>query len=306
MPRNVPSGLLARIESGAWNPAILVKVTTKSGETEGYTSSPVQIVYSGVTYAYDPSISLSNLEVTLGTGVDNTTAKGALVEGQIESDLVMSGKYDGATWDIYLCDFENIGDGVIILATGVVGEISISDLEFEIDHLGLSFILKRVRAVTAQKTCRCTRVGDGQCQLNMAGSVNGAAIRQTGKSVTAVTSQKKMTFGSVSAGSNVQRFTHGFVKFTTGANAGIERQIKASLVSGGSVNVETILPFPFTISIGDQATLEAGCNGKLKYEGDATAEPRYGNTCVEFGNGTRFRGEHFLPGNASLARTVTD
>jgi len=302
VPRDIPTPLLARIQSGAWHPAILVKITTKEGVSEGYTSSQLPLVYDGLTYNHESTLSMSNLEVTLGTGVDNTQSKGSLVSGHIESGLVMIGKYRGARWSMYLCDFKHIEDGACVLSAGVVGDIRIGDLDFEIDHHGLSFLTKRVRATVAQKTCRCTRLGDVLCGLSMGGSVNGTAIHQT-KAISAVVNQKKMTFGSVSA-SNVQVYTYGFVKFSTGANAGVERQVKSSLVTGGGVNVEVIEPFPYVIEIGDQARLEVGCNKKLRYEGDATEEPRFGNTCVEFGNGRKFRGEHFLPGNSSLQRTV--
>jgi uncharacterized phage protein (TIGR02218 family) len=302
MPRTIPSALLTLMKSDAWHPAILVKVTTESGDIEGFTSASFDIVHSGVTYVADSGIGMSSIVSTIGAGVDNTQSTGATIDGQIEAALVMRGKYDKASWVAYLCDFTSLASGVYPISAGVVGDIEITDNKFRLDQFGLGWYLKRVKATSTQKLCRCFRPGDVQCKANMAGTISGISIRQT-RLVSTVTSQKKMRFASTPAFSSF--FTYGFVKFTTGLNAGIERQVKTHALVSGQAEVEVILPFPYAISIGDEAVLEAGCNGRLKYDSaDPLIEPRIASTCSEFGNGANFHGEHFLPGNDTVARTV--
>ena len=184
------------------------------------------------------------------------------------------------------------------------------DQQFQADMSGLSAMLKRIRGDVTTKKCRCRHLGDVCCKLNLGGTVQSLGMGsphaiQVSKSITAVATQKTMTFGSESAPGTF--FNFGYVKFTTGLNAGIEREIKSHAYSVGGAVITTVLPFPFAIANGDTATLTAGCNRKLKYDDVAGpgTEPRIASTCSEFGNGINHHGEHFLPGNDRITKVAS-
>lgn len=83
-------------------------------------------------------------------------------------------------------------------------------------------------------------------------------------------------------------FEAGKVLWTTGANAGLYKEVK-SFVSGGVVLLQEGMPYPITV--GDQFTIWKGCT------------KRYTEDCVgTFANGINFRGFPKLPGIDSILR----
>lgn len=74
-------------------------------------------------------------------------------------------------------------------------------------------------------------------------------------------------------------FGQGTVQFTSGANAGIKRTVKAS---GAAFTFA--LPWPNVIAVGDAFIALPGCNRSLD-----------GNGCAKFNNRLRYRGEPFIP-----------
>lgn len=89
-------------------------------------------------------------------------------------------------------------------------------------------------------------------------------------------------------------FTHGKVRWLTGANAGITAVVKAYTQSGGQI--VTRHPLPFAIAPGDTALVNAGCNHLLRLE-----DGSYGGDCkVKFDKVVRFRGHPELQGTRRL------
>lgn len=92
-----------------------------------------------------------------------------------------------------------------------------------------------------------------------------------------------LSFGSDTKPSGY--YTAGRVTFTTGANAGKFYEIEAHIAQGGSAVISLRDALVYPVSVGDQATLEPGCDFTL------------GCCAYKFGNAINFRGEPHLPGN---------
>lgn len=310
MPRDFPASLITLMQSDTWNPAILVKVVLEDGSEQGYTSADIDIDYDGLTYYPEDGIKMTALALSLGLVVDNAQSSGFLEEGRFDKDVLNRRGFENAEYSVMICDWSDIAAGVGILNVGTLGKVTATDDAFTVDHVGLEALLKRIRGDVTTKKCRCRQLGDVCCKLDLGGNVQSLGMGsprpiQVTKSVDSVTSQKIITFASETAPDTF--FTYGFVKFTSGANADVPaREIKTHTLvgSGTKAQIETVLPFPFTIAIGDTAVLTAGCNRKLKYDLDATKEPRIASTCEEFGNGANHHGEHYLPGNDAIAKVA--
>lgn len=81
----------------------------------------------------------------------------------------------------------------------------------------------------------------------------------------------------------------GLLRFTTGDNAGIAREIKwANMDSGGEVDISLYLRMPFNINVGDTATLWPGCDKKV-----VTCKTRFNNI-------VNFQGFPYVPGDNYL------
>lgn len=301
MPRNISSPLLAAISSGAFLPAILARITLSNGTIYGYTSADEVITVEGVDHFPTEAVEMSSLASSVGASVDNSSIKGIARDNRVDEDEIDAGSFDGAEYVLTLVDRLNLSAGELILQKGSLGELSIEDGRFEFEQRGLSSRIRVASSDETTKLCRCRRLGDAQCKVNLAGTVQGRSIRATRTVLTAPTA-KEVRFSSEGAPTGF--YTYGYVRFISGANDGIEREIKDHTLLAGSVaKVELRLPFPYAIDPSDQAVLTAGCNRKLKYDDKGgVTEPRVGSTCEQFGNGVNFHGEHFLPGNEQITQ----
>jgi hypothetical protein len=80
-------------------------------------------------------------------------------------------------------------------------------------------------------------------------------------------------------------FDHGVATFTSGANVGRSGEVKAHRNDGAASTIAWRVAPPFTVSVGDEMTIEAGCSREFP-------------VCdVVFANATNFHGEPYLPGN---------
>lgn len=82
-------------------------------------------------------------------------------------------------------------------------------------------------------------------------------------------------------------FAYGFVKFTSGQNAGYKGEVRS--FAPGQVSLG--LPLPFPIAVGDAFTIVAGCDRSL-------------GTCIgRFNNIVNFRGEPYVPGTDTIYKS---
>lgn len=96
-------------------------------------------------------------------------------------------------------------------------------------------------------------------------------------------------FGSDNAPSGF--YNYGRIVYLTGLNAGWQEDIRAHVNVSGSALIAPWSKPPFPVSVGDTATLEAGCD-------------RTGPTCQnKFANLINFHGELYVPGNDYLMST---
>jgi hypothetical protein len=118
--------------------------------------------------------------------------------------------------------------------------------------------------------CRYALFGPG-CTLNKASyGVNVTVSGQTGNQLITTTATQSDDY-----------FSLGSMKFTSGANAGLELMVRQSISANGQQSL--IAPFPFTIQNGDAATLYPGC--------DKTQ-----TTCsAKFSNLSNFGGFPYIP-----------
>lgn len=281
MPRSIPSALKTAIESETCEPAVLVLLSRTDGVTLGFTDCDEQISYDGDIFEPSDGLQSSSIAQTANSGVDNLDVGGVLKSARITEADIVAGRYDGCRVLIRLVNRADLTDGDVILLTGIIGEVRVRDGVFHTEVRSLSHLLKQSVGDLTSKTCRVRRLGDAQCKVNLAGSSGGTPLQST--RTLASGSGLNLTFGSDSAPTGF--YSSGIVRFTSGPNANIEREIKTHTLSSGNAVLSLRTAFPFAISPGETAQLTAGCD-------------RVFGTCVsKFGNANNFRGEHLLPGN---------
>ncbi|MCW5939917.1 MAG: DUF2163 domain-containing protein [Fimbriimonadaceae bacterium] len=278
----MPSGLLSKLESETFEGAVLVLVERKDGLRLGFTDSDRALVLSGDVYEPSDGLRVSRIGQTAGTGVDNMDVFGAVSSARITAADLTAGLWDSAQVTVRLVDRTDTGLGAVVLLRGRLGEVSAGSGEFRAEVRSLSHLLKQQVGDLTSPTCRCRRLGDPQCKFDLdSATLVGPLGRST--RVLASGSGRTLTFSSDPAPSGFYKF--GVVRFVTGSNAGIEREVKAHSLSSGNAVVELRQAFPFEATPGESAVLEAGCD-------------RLSATCRDkFGNAANFHGEPRLPGN---------
>jgi uncharacterized phage protein (TIGR02218 family) len=270
--RTISTALKEHLAGNVVTIASCIKITRTDGAIYGLTSYPDSIVYNGITYEPNGSISASSVRSQSGSGVDNVEITGLIDGSMIVASDIRAGKWDAAWFELFLVNYADLTMGKLTLLTGKFGAITIEENSFKVELLGLGKILtQQIGAVTSQ-TCRCRTLGDSvQCKLSMTG-------RQHTVAVSSVTDLYDITFNDTQASGY---YTYGRCLMQTGLNAGLIREI----ITGQGAGLVTLADaFPFAVSVGDTAILEQGC--------DRT----YG-VCSSLGNQINFHGEPFIPGN---------
>lgn len=267
--------------------SLLVLITRTDGVQMGFTNCDVDIVFSGVTYQAADGLGASSVETASGTGIDNADLMGLIKSARITEADIFAGKFDAAQVLVQLVNRNDLTQGSLVVVKGYLGEIHQIDQAFKAEVRSLSQLLKTSIGNVTTKQCTCERLGNAKCKLTMTGNaLNGSPIRAS-KTV-ASASGLTVTFGSDAAPTG--HYSNGLLKFTSGANSGVTREIKSHTNSSGSAVLNLRTAFPFDISPGDVATLEAGCD-------------RLFATCdTKFGNANNFHGVPFLPGNDKIVR----
>lgn len=291
MPRTVPAGLLAKIQSSSMTLALLVLIVRRDGTRLAFTGADVPVDYGGDTYGPTPSLAATALSTSVGNGVDNFDASGALTSDLITESDIVAGLYDGASVTTYLIDPTDPASGAMVLGKGFIGEINVVDGQFTAEVRSLSQMLKGVTGTASSPSCRCRRLGDAQCKFDLAGTAvdSGSTARtaQPTRTVTAVGSGT-VDFGSEPSADGF--FDGGLCRFLTGDNAGVTVEVKTHVNVAGDARLTYRISPPFAVQVGDTAELTVGCDRTLP-------------TCrTKFSNANNYHGEWDLPGNEIMSK----
>lgn len=288
--RTIPSALLTHLSGQVLTLATMVKIIRLDGGIIALTSCDKDLTFQSVVYeAMDP-VTASSVRASEGQAIDSLTVVGILSSARISDTDLLAGRYDGASIELFLVNWAQspLTDRVLLL-TGTIGEITLSEGTYtaEIRSLGQR-LAQQIGEVTAP-TCRVRALFDSRCSPpgNTTPTSTPASFQFT-RTVATVTSPTVMTFsGDVHASGY---FDYGRVVFSTGLNAGLQKEIKSHTFSGGVTTITLQEGFPYAVAVGDTAMLEAGCDRSL-----TICQSRFQNVI-------NMRAEAWLPGNATLLR----
>jgi uncharacterized phage protein (TIGR02218 family) len=219
------------------------------------------------------------VQSTSGLAVDNLEAEGVLDSEAISEEDIRAGLYDFAEIEFFLVNYANLAQGKVPLRTGWIGEVTLSDGKFVAEVRGLTQKLNQKIGEVYSPLCRANFC-DAKCKLNV-------ATYTFSSSVLAVTSL--MEFKQTAVSKPAGYFNYGRVKFTSGANSGLEMEVKEYAADG---TIKLVLPMPYEIVAGDNFQAITGCDKSFK-------------SCVDkFSNAVNFRGEPHVPGSDAAFQTA--
>ncbi len=272
--KSISSELAAHIAGEVTTLATCWRVARRDGVVLGFTTHDRLLVIDDVTYRASSGFSPSAVAGSNDLSVDNLDVAGALSSAAISEADLRDGRFDFAAIEIFQVNWAELSQGKLIVATGRLGEVTMTDGRFTAEMRGLAQALQQPVGEVYSAECRAD-LGDARCKVNLAAfTVTGAA--------TSVTSSR--AFADSARTEADGWFDYGLLTWTTGANAGLSVEVKS--FAGGAFTLFDAMPA--AIEVGDAYTVYAGCDKRAA-------------TCkAKFANILNFRGEPFVPGPDSM------
>jgi len=278
--RAASAGLITALNGGqTFLIADLYTFTLANTVVARYAVADGDIVYGGNTFSGTTiSISRSKIKTIIGVQVDTLDVTidaraEHLLNGTAFLLACRQGALDGAHLKLERVFMPTLGDtttlGTILLFTGRIATLEIGRTQVRMSvNSDLELLNVKLPRNLFQPGCINT-LFDGGCTLVQ-------ATYGTNSTVLTGSDADTILCGLAQA---IDYFTHGTIKFTSGALNGVTATIKSYTVG----NIQLLLPLVATPAIGDAFTAYAGCDKQKA-------------TCsTKFANLLHFRGSPYIP-----------
>lgn len=272
----LPQGLAARVQAKVTSLALCWRVVRTDGIALGFTGHDRGLMIDGLWHHAAPGMLSSAVALSDGLEADTMEVSGALSSGGIDAVDLAAGRFDGASLNLFLVDWEQPMLGTLPLARGLLGAVERRDGRFTAELRGAAAGLERAALELTSPECRA-ELGDKRCRVAL-----GPRTRAT--VVVAVDTQTAITVAAVASGINA--YGYGRMRVLSGAAAGLE----AALLSSASAVLTLREPLRMPIAVGDRVVIREGCDKRLA------------SCMARFGNVLNFRGEPHVPGTDVLTR----
>lgn len=281
MPREISEDLKDHFAGTVLTICTCVLITLRNGTQLGITSLQEPILYDLVTYYPNGAVKASPVEYTEGIESDNLDISGMVNSDLIKLTDIKARMYTNAKVKIFRLNYEDIGQGPVVTFAGWIGNVRIvDDAIFTAELNSISSMLRNPVGRVVSANCDVRKFGDARCKVN-------TAVLTVSKSVHSIQSLYQLTFSSVASPDGY--YDYGVVKFTSGNNAGLTRDIKRHELDSGRAVISLKSPFPFQIEAGDTALITRGCD-------------RTPSNCEIYANQPNFRGYSHIPGTTQITK----
>jgi hypothetical protein len=182
------SALMSHYRSGSTTLAMCWKVTLTNGTVLGFTSLDSDVVVDDVNYLARTGFTPSATQGQSRLAVDNTELVALLDSDDITADDLTAGLWDFAQVQVFLVNWADPEQGIDILMTGRLGQVSVNRSTYTAELRGLTAAYAPQVGALYQLTCRAT-LGDARCgvDLETGGSIESPTVPFTNTgTVTAV------------------------------------------------------------------------------------------------------------------------
>lgn len=257
-------------------------ISRRDGVVFRFTSLDVDFTYLGELYHSCGSLNPSASEDAGTVGnVSNIELEGIFKSDAITERDLYAGLFDDAFVEIWLVPFEGT-ESARRLAAGWCGNLQHGERGFNMEVVGPGSRIDQ-QALVQPYTPGCRWVfGSPEC------GVDREAIKVTGVVSSA---ESRGTFAGTAIDPAAFQWANGLVRWTSGANLGLEQEVKTAVFGGGEVAIELWDLAAFEPEIGDTFDLLPGCDLSK-----ATCKEVYANV-INFGGFDR------VPGQDSVTKT---
>ncbi len=301
--KTISAALGAHLGQDSTTTAMLWKCKRQDGVILGFTDHDMPILFNDGTEGspvgtlavlYTPYDGATASATETGSDMSSSSQElvGYLDSAAITEADIFANKYDYATIEIRLVNWQDLTQGALLWKKGTLGEVKVKNGQFTAEIRGMEYYLNTNIGDTYGAMCRAD-LGDSRCTFNIAAAVQTGVVVSVSDLRTFVAAASPLMSpanplveainGSVTPAPTAW-FNEGVLTWLTGLNAGY-------LIEVGQYTQPTIELFenmPYVIMPGDTFTIEPGCDHSI-----ATCNSKFNNL-------VNFRGEPFIPGNQQI------
>ena len=161
--RNIPVAFQTHLDGEVLSITRCFRLTRKDGVVVRLTTHDVDLVVNGDTYYAGVPLEFSAIESTDTLAVDNAEVTVG-IDGTIITEAHLNeGLYDAVEFELFLVNWEDLGDGIVYLKRGTLGDIEVtSGLSAKMQLRGLTQALQRPIVEKYSPTCRVA-LGGKKC-----------------------------------------------------------------------------------------------------------------------------------------------
>ena len=270
--KTISSGLAQHLAGEVTTLATCWKITRRDGVVLGFTDHVRNLEVDGVTYQAASGYTRTAIRSTADLAVDNLDVESVFSDGGITEVDLRTGRYDFAEIRMFLLNYEDLGQGILKLRRGWLGEVTIRDGMYVAELRGMTQKLLMTVGEVYAPDCAAD-LGDARCGVDL------AALEESG-TVSAVSSITAFQTSLVQA---TGWYDGGELIWTSGANAG--QTVAVRSWDAATSTLTLFLPALHPIQAGDAFTIRPGCDKTF-----ATCQ-------AKFDNAVNFRGFPHVPGN---------
>jgi uncharacterized phage protein (TIGR02218 family) len=270
--KTVSSALAQHLAGEVTTLATCWQITRRDGVVQGFTDHVRDLEVDGVTYKAASGYTRTAIRSTADLAVDNLDVESVFSEDGITEEDLRAGRYDFAEVRMFLVNYQDLGQGILKLQRGWLGEVTIRDGMYVAELRGMTQRLQMTVGEVYAPDCAAD-LGDARCGVDL-------AALEEGGTVDAVTGATAFETTLVQA---TGWYDGGELTWTGGANAG--QTVAARSWDAASGTLTLFLPALYPMQAGDAFTIRPGCDKSFA-------------TCrAKFDNAVNFRGFPHVPGN---------
>lgn len=277
--KTIPAPLSQHLQQDTTTLTLCFEISRLDGQVFRFTTLDEDVTVDGQTYETASGATPSQLNAKADLSVDNLDFTAILDSQTLLREDLLYGAFDYARVKIFLVNWADTAQGTLTLATGVLGEVRLGDVQFTAEMRSLTQHLQSTHGRIVALECDVEIFGEGRCGLDKLNFAEDTTV-------TGIVKQY-MTFQTGSS-QLAGYYTAGELRFDSGANQGASYSI-AEHTSGGTIRIAARTPR--AINVNDQVRLIAGCDRRF-------------STCRDkFANTVNFQGFPHVPGRDAIFET---
>lgn len=276
--RALPDNLATHLAEGVTTLARCWKLLRRDGTAAGFTDHDRDFTFAGVIFHARSGLEAAEATSELGFAVGGGDVAGVLASTSITEADIASGKYDDATVETWLVNWDNV-DERVLLDVASIGEIRRTEHAFTAELRGVMHRYDEECGRIYRADCSAT-LGDSRCKV----ALHTSHLHAEGR---VEATDGRLGLSSAALASFAEGwFTGGGLRFMDGENAGVVIEVKAHAGS----SLQLWVPTARAISVGDTFSVTAGC------------DKSFAMCRSKFANSANFRGFPHMPGNDFVIR----